>query len=284
MKINIAKSAGFCFGVRRALKIAFETVRSGANVEMLGDLVHNEDVVREIEKTGIRKVRRLTKGNSKVLLIRAHGIPKSTIEKAHSLGYKIVDATCPKVKDIHKIAIEMDKQGYTIIVIGDRKHDEVYGIIGQIRSKALVIDSLKHIPFKMIQRIKNAAVLVQSTQEQQKVLNIVNALKSHIPELKYFSTICEPTRIKQEEIKCMPLQNDVMIIIGSKTSANTKRLYDLSKSLNKKSYWVQSRAEIKTSWFKNAKSVGVTSGSSTPDSTTKDIVNYIKQIPSFQCN
>lgn len=284
MKINVAKSAGFCFGVRRALKIAYKTVRSVTKVEMLGDIVHNEDVVRETEKVGIRKIKRLTKDNGKVLLVRAHGASKSTIEKARILGYKIVDATCPKVKDIHKIAIEMEQKGYTIIVIGDKKHDEVYGIIGQIKSKALVIDSLEHIPFKAIQKIKKAAVVVQSTQEQETVLNIVNALKTFISELQFFNTICKPTRIKQVEIKYMPSQNDVMIIIGSKTSANTKRLYDISKSLNKRSYWVQSRAEIKPHWFKNAKSVGVTSGASTPDYTTNDIVNYIKQISSFQGN
>jgi len=284
VKINVAKSAGFCFGVKRALKIAFETIRSGAEVEMLGDIVHNEEVVREIEKTGIKKIKHLTKGNSKVLLIRAHGASKNTIEKAHSLGYKIVDATCPRVKDIHKIVIEMDKKGYTTIVIGDKKHDEVYGIIGQIKRKALVIDTLEHIPLKAIQKINKAAVLVQSTQEQEKVITIVNALKSHINELKFFNTICKPTRIKQKEIKCMPLQNDVMIIIGSRTSANTKRLYGISKSLNKRSYWVQSRAEIKPRWLKKAKSVGVTSGSSTPDSTTNDIIHYIKQLSSFQGN
>ena len=281
MKINLAKSAGFCFGVRRALKIASETVGSSAKVEMLGDIVHNEDVVKEIEKTGIRKIKRLTNGNGKILLISAHGTSKSTIEKANSLGYKIVDATCPKVKDIHKISLEMEQKGYTIIVIGDTKHDEVYGIIGQIKSEALVIDSPENIPLKAIKRIKEAAVLVQSTQEQEKVLNIVKALKPHISKLKFFNTICKPTRIKQEEIKSMPSQNDIMIIIGSKTSANTKRLYDISKSLNKQSYWVQSRAEIKPGWFKNAKSVGVTSGASTPDSTTEDIVKYIKQISSL---
>jgi 4-hydroxy-3-methylbut-2-enyl diphosphate reductase len=100
VKINVAKSAGFCFGVRRALKIAYKTLRSGTKVEMLGDIVHNEDVVREIEKVGVRKIKRLTQDNGKVLLVRAHGASKSTIEKACILGYKIVDATCPKVKDI----------------------------------------------------------------------------------------------------------------------------------------------------------------------------------------
>ena len=279
MKTNVAKSAGFCFGVRRALKIAHETVGSGAKVEMLGDIVHNEDVVREIEKTGIRKIKRLTNGDGKILLIRAHGTSKSIIDKANSLGYKIVDATCPKVKDIHRIALEMEQKGYTIIVIGDKKHDEVYGIIGQIKSRALVIDNPENFTLKTIDKIKKAAVLVQSTQEQGKVLTIVDALKPHTNELKFFNTICKPTIIKQEEIKCMPLQNDVMIIIGSKTSANTKRLYDISKSLNKRSYWVQSRSEIKPGWLMNTKSVGVTSGASTPDTTTEDIVNYIKQIP-----
>ena len=120
--------------------------------------------------------------------------------------------------------------------------------------------------------------MVQSTQHLDKTLAIVDVLKQHIRELKFFNTICKPTRTKQKEIKNMPLTNDVMIIIGSKTSANTKRLYQISKSLNKRSYWVQSKDEIKRGWFKNAGSIGVMSGASTPDYTTKNVINYLRSL------
>jgi 4-hydroxy-3-methylbut-2-enyl diphosphate reductase len=288
MKINVAKYAGFCFGVKRALDIALKTPKSNRRVYMLGDIVHNEDVVRTIKKAGIKKIKKLNRGRNRTLLIRAHGVSLAILEKAKSLGYRIIDATCPMVKEIHRIAWEMERKGYKIIIIGDKRHEEVQGIIGQLKNKARVIDPLPmhrrgvdripHLPFKAIQRIKKACVLVQSTQNLEKVLEIVRVLKLYIKELKFFNTICRPTRIKQGEIKNMPLENDVMIIIGSKTSANTRRLYEISKSLNKRSYWISSRKEIKPAWFKGAENAGITSGASTPDSTTKEIVAYIKKL------
>jgi len=278
MKINLAKAAGFCFGVKRALNIAQQTLTSSSEVYMLGDIVHNNDVMREIKRAGIKKIRRLGNGKNRTLLIRAHGACLKTFEQARQLGYHIIDATCPMVKEIHKIAIEMEERGYRVIVIGEEKHEEVHGIIGQLKHKAIVIDGLKNLPLKSLKTIKKACIVVQSTQNLEKVVRIVDVLSRFIKELKFFNTICRPTRIKQEEIKTMPLQNEVMIIIGSKTSANTKRLYEISKSLNRRSYWVGSKKEINPRWFKNAQSAGVTAGASTPDSTTQEIIEYIKQI------
>jgi len=277
MKINVAKSAGFCFGVKRALNIALKTATSKARVYMLGDIVHNEEVVRQINKAGIRKIKKLCGGKNKILLIRAHGASLATLQKAGRLGFKIVDATCPMVKEIHKIVRDMEQKGYKIIVIGDKKHDEVQGIVGQIKSKAIVIDSLNNIPLKTIKRINKACVVAQSTQNLEKVLKLLSILKLYIKDLEFFNTICMPTRMKQEEIKRLPLKNNVMIIIGSKSSANTRRLYEISKSLNRRTYWVSSKKEIKLAWFRDAKSVGVSAGASTPDLTTQDVVKYIKQ-------
>jgi 4-hydroxy-3-methylbut-2-enyl diphosphate reductase len=171
----------------------------------------------------------------------------------------------------------MEQKGYKIIVIGDKKHDEVQGIIGQLKNRTLVIDNPEYLPLKAIQRTKKACVVLQSTQDSEKVIKIVNALSPYINELKFFNTICKPTRIKQEEIKTMSLENEVMIIIGSKTSANTRRLYEIAKSLNRRSYWIESKEEIKPQWLKGAKKVGISAGASTPDSTTNEIVDYIKQ-------
>ena len=278
VKINLAKSAGFCFGVKRALGIALKTAASGAKVYMLGDIVHNEDVVKRIRKVGIKKIRKLGRGQNKFLLIRAHGASFATFQRARHLGYKIVDATCPMVREIHKIAQEMEKKGYRIIVIGDKRHDEVHGIAGHLKNKAILIDNLKNIPLKSLGGIKKACVVVQSTQNLDKVLRILEVLKQYIPELKFFNTICKPTRIKQEEIKKISPDNDVVIIIGSKTSANTRRLYEISKSLNKRSYWITSKKELKPGWFKNAKNVGVTAGASTPELTTQEVIEHIRHL------
>ena len=276
MKIHLAKSAGFCFGVKRALKIALKTAESGSAVEMLGDIVHNEEVVRDIQQVGIKKIKKMEDGTGKILLIRAHGASEDVYRKAGRLGYTIVDATCPMVKEIHTIVKACREEGCRIIILGDRHHDEVQGIMGQLKNKAIVIDSIHQIPLETIKRIKKACVVVQSTHNADKVLSIVTALKKHIKEVQFFNTICRPTRIKQKEAKAMPLKNDVMIIIGSKTSANTKRLYQISKALNKRSYWIRSRAEVKPEWFKGAHTVGIMAGASTPDTTTKDIVAWIR--------
>ncbi len=278
MKINLAKSAGFCFGVKRALDIAFKTIGSGTPVYMLGDIVHNEGVVREIEKRGIKKIERLGDGKNKTLLIRAHGAPIKIFQAARKHGYRIVDATCPMVKEIHKIAKDMEEKGYRIIVIGDKKHDEVYGITGQLKRKAIVIDSPQRIPFKKIRKMKKAAVVVQSTQNLEKTTKIVGLLKLKVKELKFFNTICRPTRTKQAEIRIMPQKNEAMIIIGSKTSANTKRLYEISRALNKNSYWIQSSKDIKKDWFKGLNSVGVTAGASTPEYTMKEVIAAISYL------
>lgn len=278
MKITVAKSSGFCFGVERALKIARDLATAGNDVRMLGDIVHNENVVQEMESAGIRKIKRLGKGVGKTLLIRAHGASKKTIESASGKNYKIVDATCPMVREIHKIAIDMHNKGYRVIVIGDKKHDEVLGIVGQIDRKALVVGSADDIQESVFRRIRKAAVVVQSTQSMENVSLIMAKLKKLIPDLVFHNTICNTTRRKQAEIKKMPLRNDVVIIIGSKTSANTLRLYEISKSLNKRTYRINSGSDIQGRWFRNASSVGIMAGASTPDYTTREVINSIKKV------
>lgn len=276
MKINLAKSAGFCFGVKRALNIAFKTAASGAKVYMLGDIVHNNGVIRQARKNGIRKIRELKNGEGKTLLIRAHGTSLSIVKQARAKGYKVVDATCPMVKEIHKIARDMEKKGYHIIIIGDKNHAEVRGIIGQLKKGALVINKARAIPQQKIKEIKKAAVVVQSTQNTREAEKIAAAIKPLIKNVELFNTICGPTRSKQTEARKMPLENDVMLIIGSRSSANTKRLYQICKKLNKRSYWIESEEEICPAWLKGAKSVGVTAGASTSGRAIKGVIDHLR--------
>lgn len=279
MKITIAKSSGFCFGVKRAIDIALKTASSSKEVYMLGDIIHNEVVVKQIKEAGIKKIKRLYNGKDKLLLIRAHGTGKKTIHLALQRGYTVIDATCPKVKEIHKIVREMEEKGYQIIVIGDKNHDEVHGIIGQLKNKATVISDKAQIPLiKNIRRIKQACVVVQSTQNTDNVMTIVRKLEELIPKLEFFNTICKPTMMRQEEIKKLPLENDAIIVIGSRKSANTKRLFEISLSLNKHSYWINAKEEINPAWFKGVKRVGITSGASTPQETTQEIAEYIQTL------
>ncbi len=181
------------------------------------------------------------------------------------------------VKEIHKIARSAQTRDLYLIVIGDKKHDEVLGIIGQIESRSIIIDQLQNIP-KSVKYIKKAVVVVQSTQNLTNVTKIVHQLKKNIPYLEFHNTICQPTRTKQEEIKNLPLKNDLMLVIGSKNSANTQRLYEISKSLNSQSYWISSAKEIKKKWFENIKSVGITAGASTPESTIQKVIKQLSTL------
>ncbi|MDD4910526.1 MAG: 4-hydroxy-3-methylbut-2-enyl diphosphate reductase [Candidatus Omnitrophica bacterium] len=276
MKVNIARSAGFCFGVKRALAIALGIAGKKGKVYMLGDIVHNEDVVREIKKSGIKKIGRLGKGGGKILLISAHGAPVKIFRSAAAAGFKVMDATCPMVKKIHKTALDMENRGRRIIIIGDKKHSEVIGILGHLKDRAIVIDNPDNIPAGRIKGVNKAAVVVQSTQNIEKAIKILKRVKKYVPDLVFCNTICRPTTIKQEEIKKMPLENDVMVIIGSKNSANTRRLYEISKSLNKRSYWIRSSGDLKRGWFKGAGSVGVAAGASTPESTINDVAAALR--------
>ena len=278
MIITVAKSAGFCFGVKRAIKLALETVRNAGSVEMLGDIVHNEQVVQEIEAAGLRKVQFLEGGVGKTLLIRSHGAPESVYCEARQLGYRIVDATCPMVKEIHTIVRDRCSQGYAIIIIGDKQHDEVQGILGQIESNALVIEHADTISLDAIRGMERAAVVVQSTQALANVRAILAVLEQHIPEVVFSNTICRATRERQAEMESSPLENDVVLVIGSKTSANTKRLYELAYAVNQRSYLIQTRDDIIPEWFTDASRVAVTAGASTPDQTIQGVIKALRSL------
>jgi 4-hydroxy-3-methylbut-2-enyl diphosphate reductase len=278
MKITIARSAGFCFGVRRAIDIALKIAKERPDVFMLGDIVHNETVVETVKNSGIKKIARLGSGKDKTLLVRAHGAPSCIYYKASKKGYLVIDATCPMVKEIHKIAKTAEKDGYKIIIIGDANHDEVRGIIGQLSRKPVVISGPRDINNKNIKGIKRAAIVVQSTQNVDKVERMVNALTGSVEEVRFFNTICHPTRQKQDEAKKLALKNNVMIVIGSKNSANTRRLYEVSKRKNRKTHWVESIPEIKRSWFRRTQTVGVLAGASTPDEIINNAVAFLRSI------
>ena len=180
------------------------------------------------------------------------------------------------VKEIHKAARLYEKQGYKVVVIGDKKHDEVLGIMGQLRSSVVIVESLADVSARRFKSTDKVAILVQSTQNIDEVMPIVDKIKSLAGKVKFSNTICQPTRIKQKEIKTLPLENDLILVIGSKHSANTQRLYEIAYSLNPRTYWIEDAGDIMPSWFKGVLSVGVTAGASTPDSLIRSVVENIK--------
>ena len=276
MKIFLAKDAGYCFGVRDAVNLAYDTAKRHGDVYMLGDIVHNENVVADLNKAGARVVRSLDEvPDGKPILFRAHGTLVETWDDAKSKDMNIIDATCPLVKEIHDEVLKLSKEGRKIIIIGDHGHDEVVGIASQVND-AIVVSNEKEA--MKLRKMKRAGVVSQSTQTIENVQKIINIIMTKVYDLNFVNTICFPTKRNQDQIKDLAKECDVMIVIGSFTSANSKRLTMLAEEINKKSYQVTDADDINIEWFAGAKTVGLSAGASTPDNIINNVLDKIKTI------
>ena len=277
MKIILAKSAGYCFGVRDAVNAAYDVSKEHGEVYMLGDIVHNESVVDDLEKKGVKVVENLEEiPEDKPVLFRAHGTSKDVWKKAEDKKMNIIDATCPLVHDIHREVKELHAEGRKIIIIGDHGHDEVIGIASQVEG-ALIIASIEEA--QKLRKTKKAGIVSQSTQAIENVQDIINILMTKVVDLRFINTICFPTKRNHQQIKELSVITDMILIIGSFTSANSKRLTELSLERNKNTYQVTNAAEIDSSWFKNnINSVGISAGASTPDWIIESVIKKVKEL------
>jgi len=276
MKILLAKDAGYCFGVRDAVNLAYDTAKDHGDVYMLGTIVHNEKVVDDLSKAGTKVVDKLSEVPSdKPILFRAHGTAPKVWKKAKNKNLNIIDATCPLVTEIHDEIKKLEAEGRRTIIIGDHGHDEVVGIAAQVKDP-IILANVKEA--KALRKMKKAGVVSQSTQMIENVQEIINVLMQKVFDLRFVNTICFPTRRNHEQIKKLADQCEVMIVIGSFTSANSKRLTQLALERNKRSYQVTCADDIETIWFKNCETVGISAGASTPDDIIIHIVQRIKEI------
>ena len=226
MKIILAKGSGYCFGVRDAVQSAYDMSEKYGEVYMLGDIVHNESVVNDLEEKGVKVVDKLDQiPKDKPVLFRAHGTAKSVWKEAEDKKMNIIDATCPLVHEIHRDVKELEADGRKIIIIGDHGHDEVIGIASQVKN-AIVISNVEEA--EAFRKTKKAGIVSQSTQTIENVQEIINILMTKVFDMRFVNTICFPTKRNQEQIKELSKITDLMIIIGSFTSANSKRLTELS--------------------------------------------------------
>ena len=281
MKIILAKDAGYCFGVRDAVNSAYEMSKKYGEVYMLGDIVHNESVVSDLEKEGVKVVEKLDQiPKDKPVLFRAHGTAKEVWKKAEDKKMNIIDATCPLVHEIHHEVKVLHKEGRKIIIIGDHGHDEVIGSASQIPDPVIVA-SVEEA--EALRKTKKAGVVTQSTQTIENVQDIINILMTKVFDLRFVNTICFPTKRNQEQIKELSEVTELMIIIGSFTSANSKRLAELSSERNENTFQVTCAAEIDSSWFKDdVNSVGISAGASTPDWIIESVIKKVKEITNTQ--
>ena len=276
MNIIVTKSAGYCFGVRDAVNIAYETAKKYGNVYMLGDIVHNEQVVSDLEKAGAKIVKNLDEipKNSPVLF-RAHGTKKDIWKEAKNKNLKIIDATCPLVHEIHHEVKKLEEEKRQIIIIGDHGHDEVIAIADQVtKRKPIIISNIEEA--EALRRYKRAGIVSQSTQMIENLQSIMAVLLKKIYDLRFVNTICFPTKRNHEQIKELSINCELMIVIGSFTSANSKRLTELAIQRNTNSYQVTGKEDLKKEWFYNIKNVGISAGASTPDYLINEVKEQIQ--------
>ncbi len=276
MEIVMAEDTGYCFGVRDAVNMAYEAGRNYGSVYMLGDIVHNEQVVGDLAGAGAKVVNSLDDiPDNAPVLFRAHGTPLEVWEQVKAKGLKVIDATCPLVREIHEGVRRISADGRQVIIIGDHGHDEVIGIASQVPNPIIVATPEEA---QALRKMKRAAVVCQSTQMIENVQNIVNILMTKVFDLHFINTICFPTKRNHEQIKHLAMESDVMIIIGSFTSANSKRLTQLAMERNPRSYQVTCAADINEEWFEDARKVGISAGASTPDYLIEEVKSRIEAI------
>ncbi len=275
MEIKVAESAGFCWGVKRAVNIAVDAIGKTKKTYCLGELIHNRREIERLKKLGmefIEDMEALESGNT--VIIRSHGVAPQVINFLKNKGLQIVDATCPFVKDVHEKVIRLEKEGYPVLILGNPKHPEVIGIAGHVIKSPMIIDTIEEI--ERLPRMPKLGVVCQTTLNMNFFREAISLLSLKVKELKVYNTICNATSIRQNEAKKLASQVDVMLIVGGKNSSNTTKLYQISKSVNGRSYHIESKEEIDHSWFEGARSVGITAGASTPQWVIEEVVNYIR--------
>ncbi|QOP43261.1 4-hydroxy-3-methylbut-2-enyl diphosphate reductase [Sulfurimonas sediminis] len=273
MKIELAENYGFCFGVKRAIKIAEENT----NAATYGPLIHNSKEIARLDKdfkVGLVEDFQTFKPGDKAI-VRTHGIVKDELAQLKENGIEVVDATCPFVTKPQEIAQEMSEKGYDVVIFGDESHPEIKGVKSYATHGATVVTSVEELhDLKFHERI---ALIAQTTRKVEDYMEIANYLIPRHKEVRIFNTICNATFENQEAVRKLSKKADVMIIIGGKNSSNTKQLFNISYENCPNSYHIEDENELESEWFLNKKHCGVTAGASTPDWIIQNVINSIEK-------
>jgi 4-hydroxy-3-methylbut-2-enyl diphosphate reductase len=273
MHIELAQNYGFCFGVKRAIKIAEENT----NASTYGPLIHNNKEIARLEddfKVGLSDDHTSFKEGDKAI-VRTHGIQKQELAELKKNKVNVVDATCPYVTKPQEIAQEMSEAGYSVVIFGDEAHPEIKGVKSYATHGAIVATCSKDLQdIKLREKI---ALIAQTTRKVEDYMEVANYLIPRYKEVRVFNTICNATFENQEAVRKISKQADVMIIIGGKNSSNTKQLSSISHDYCNDSYHIEDENDIDPIWFKNKKFCGISAGASTPDWIIQNVVNFIEK-------
>lgn len=272
MKIEIAKNCGFCFGVKRAVQIASKY--KGAST--IGELIHNsQEIARLRDECGVKTLSNINELSGETAIIRTHGITKGDLAVLKERGTKVVDATCPFVTKPQQIVEKMSSEGYEIVFFGDSEHPESKSVTSYANKVYIVSNESELENIKLRNKV---ALISQTTKKLENFNKIATALISKCKEVRVFNTICNATLDNQEACKELAKRADAMIIIGGKSSSNTKQLFYIAKGLCSDSYHIESPDEIDISWFKDKELCGITAGASTPEWIINQVVEKIKEL------
>ena len=275
MKITVAKSAGFCFGVQRAVDSVYkELEENSGKIYTFGPIIHNEQVVEDLNKRGIEvidTVEQLKKIKEGTVVIRSHGVAKEIYDILEQQKLKMVDATCPFVKKIHNIVLDESNNGKTIIIIGNDNHPEVEGIKGWVNGEVIVINKEEQIEKLSLPEQTKACIVSQTTFNHNKFKYLVEIIRKKGYDITVVNTICNATHVRQVEARKISSKVDGMIVIGGKNSSNTQKLYDICRNECENTFYVQTVKDLNLHELKSLKSIGITAGASTPKNIIEEV-------------
>jgi len=278
MKILIAKTAGFCMGVRRAVEMVLDAPNKHENpISTYGPLIHNPQVLNLLEQKGISVINEIPDHGSGTILIRAHGVPPNAKDNLEKAGFKIIDATCPHVIKVQTIIHKHAEQGYASIIIGDKDHPEVAGLLGYAGEKGYVVDNL--IDLDLLPAFDRAIIVAQTTQNTFFFEKVKNWAGRKFPHYKIFDTICDATAKRQAEVHSMADSVDALIVVGGQNSGNTQRLAEIAREAGKPVYHIEEESELDLKALSSARYIGITAGASTPNWIIKRIYRTLETLP-----
>ncbi|MCI5653288.1 MAG: 4-hydroxy-3-methylbut-2-enyl diphosphate reductase [Lachnospiraceae bacterium] len=280
MEVIVAKTAGFCFGVERAVNQVYDQIKHGSGpIYTLGPIIHNEEVVRDLEEKGVKvlnsenEISALTEGT---VIIRSHGVGKHIYDMLKAQGVQIVDATCPFVKKIHRIVQEQNLQGRRVIIIGDETHPEVEGIKGWGDARTMVVkneEQMEKLPSFTGEKL---CIVSQTTFNYNKFKDLVEKFEKKGYDILVLNTICNATQERQVEAERIASQVDAMIVIGGKNSSNTRKLYEICQKECKDTYYIQTLDDLNPESVNSVRSVGITAGASTPKKIIEEVHTNVR--------
>ncbi len=280
MQIEKAKETGFCFGVKRSLKLLDKAIQEHGDVETLGPMVHNQQVIDNFSKRGVKVVENIAQVQGNTVIIPSHGMPPQVVKELKNRGHRVIDATCPIVRKAQRAAKELSERGFQVIVFGEPAHSEVKGVLGWAEEGIATLDS--EVTSKFDPLSPHLGLLSQTTQNPAHfahfLANFAVSFLPQIKELRIINTICQVTRRRQAAALELTNRVNLMIVVGGRNSANTRCITEVCSSTGVETHRIERAAEIEESWLKERFRIGVTSGTSTPDEVTQEVVQKLEEI------